>query len=302
MLDWLKTKNKAILEPPYSYEFLRDLDSSEYPLYLKEIYKQNMNCALNLKHPKKFSEKIQWLKLYDTIPLKTQLTDKVQVRDWVSEKIGTEYLKPVLQICKNFDELEFERFSSSFIVKANHGCKWHYKVKDKEQFLSNPILIKIMKSHFDGWMQQSFFPYAGFELQYKDIEPKIIAEPLLLDNPDDKPVEIEVYCFNSKPKIIQKICYSFPRGVSIFNEKFEHIDLKFKPDYLMIQEDADTKIKLAAALSEVLSENFKLVRVDWLIYQNKLYFNEMTFTPFSGFYDFEDKKWDYKLGDMLSLI
>ena len=64
-----------------------------------------MRKKLNLKHPKTLSEKIQWLKIYDTTPLKAQLTDKVSVRDWVKQKISEKYLKPVLQICDNFDAI-----------------------------------------------------------------------------------------------------------------------------------------------------------------------------------------------------
>lgn len=280
---------------------MANLDEKEYPKYLKEIYKFFTGKKLNLKHPKTFSEKIQWLKLYDTTPLKTQLTDKVLVRDWIKDKIGEEYLKPVLQICKSFEELEFDKFPNSFIIKANHGCKWHYKIKDKEKVLSNEVLMTIMQSHFDGWMYDNFFAYAGFELQYKDIQPQIMVEPLLLDNPNDKPTEIEIYCFNGKAKISQEIKYATKRTASVFDENLKSIDLKLKKNYTIENKEPDDLLKLAVALSEKLSEEFKLVRVDWLIYHDKIYFNEMTFTPFSGFYEFEDDKTDKKLGKMLNL-
>ena len=83
-----------------------------------------MRKKLNLKHPKTLSEKIQWLKIYDTTPLKAQLTDKVSVRDWIKQKISEKYLKPVLQICDNFDAINWDSLPNSFIIKCNHGCKW----------------------------------------------------------------------------------------------------------------------------------------------------------------------------------
>lgn len=301
MFEWLFKKEDDIGEPPYQRGLLNLLEEKEYPQYLSKMYKYITNKKLNLKNPKTFSEKIQWLKLYDSTPIKTQLTDKVLVRDYVKEIIGEEYLKPVLQVCKSFDELDFDKFPNCFIVKANNGCKWHYKVKNKEEVLKNAALMKIMKSHFDGWMNDSFFYFSAFELQYKDIKPQIIVEPLLLDNPNDKPTEIEVYCFNGKAKIIQKIKYTEPRIVTVYDENLDFINLKFVKSYVLENQVANESVKQAIKLSEKLAKDFKLARVDWLLYHDKIYFNEITFTPFSGFYEFEKPEWDVKLGKMLNL-
>ena len=123
----------------------------------------------------------------------------------------------------------------------------------------------------------------------------------MLDNPQDKADEIEIYCFNGKPKIFQHIKYTNPRQVSIYDENFNNIDLKFLPNYELQNKPVDDCIRQAVELSKKLCLDFKLVRVDWLIYKDKIYFNEMTFTPFSGLYNFEDDSWDYRLGNMLNL-
>ena len=133
------TKND-IGEPPYDYDLLINLKESEYPKYLKKMFYNITGKKLNLRHPKTFNEKIQWIKLYDSTPLKTQLTDKVLVRDWVKDKIGDEYLKPVLWIGNNFNDIPFEELPEKFIIKANHGCKWHYIIKNKNDFVNNSIL------------------------------------------------------------------------------------------------------------------------------------------------------------------
>ncbi len=296
-----QSNNNKIPDPPYEYDMLIRLDKKDYPKYLEKGFFTQTGEKLDLKHPKTFNQKIQWIKLCDCTPLKTQLTDKVLVRDWVKERIGEEYLKPALWVGSSFDEIPFEELPNSIIIKANNGCKWHFRIKDKNVFLQNKRLFDIVKSRFDGWMVQSFFPYAGFEMQYKDIIPQIIIEPLLLADINDKPGEIEVYCFNGEPKISQRIKYTEPREVSVYDETFNQINLKFMPYYRIMKEDADDLVKLAVMLSDKLCKEFKLVRVDWLIFKDKLYFNEMTFTPFSGFYDFEDKEWNIKLGNMLDL-
>ncbi len=294
-------KKEEIPDPPYQYDFLINLDEKEYPKYLAKGFFVKTGEILDLKNPKTFNQKIQWLKLYDCSPLKTQLTDKVLVRDWIKNKIGDDYLKPVLWIGRSFDDIPFEKLTDSFIIKTNHGCKWNYRIKNKKGLLENDKLLKMLKNSFDGWMSQTFFPCAGFEMQYKDIKPQIIVEPLLLESLDDKPEELEIYCFNGIPRIFQKIKYSDPREVSVYDENYNQIELKFLPEYKVINEAVDDNLKLAVTLSQKLCEEFKLVRVDWLLYKNKIYFNEMTFTPFSGYYNFENNEWNIKLGNMLNL-
>ena len=289
-------------EPPYDYDLLISLDEKEYPKYLKKMYKTFLGKDLNLKNPKTFSEKIQWLKLYDNSPLKTTLTDKVLVRDYVKEKIGEEYLKPVLQVCKTFDEINFDELPESFIIKANHGCKWQYKIKNKSKFLEKKELVEYVKRQFTGWLEQSFFPWAGFELQYKNIVPQILIEPLLLNTDSEYSVEYEVYCFNGEPQIMQKVKHSVPGEYSVYDKNFDISSFVFNPSHVLVEEQCvDENLKKASELAKILSKDFKLVRVDWLVQGDKFYFNEMTFTPYSGFYIFDNKDMDVKLGKMLNL-
>ena len=127
MVVMIKLKNllnilnkDEIGEPPWNYYFLKTLPESEYPKYLAKIYhyrtceklplslklkiengKLKINYFIDKKRCKTFNQKIQWLKLYGVTPLMRDCTDKVKVRDYVKEKIGSEYLKPVLQIIPN---------------------------------------------------------------------------------------------------------------------------------------------------------------------------------------------------------
>ncbi len=285
---------------------MMSLDEKDYPKYLKEAYYIKIGQKLNLKHPKTFNEKIQWLKIYDNLPIKTQLTDKVLVRDWVKDKIGEEYLKPVLWVGDKFDDIPFDELPESFIVKCNHGCKWHFIVKNKSKFLKNlknDSYYRIISRQLNGWMNQSFFGWSIFETQYKNIVPKIIIEPLLRENINEDIEEIEIYCFNSNPKILNwhnNDLNTEIRKSCSYDEKFNIIDLKFITNYTSVEHPIDENIKKAVELSRVLAKDFKLVRVDWMLFKDKLYFEEMTFTPFSGFFMFPEK-WNKKLGDMLNL-
>lgn len=298
----------------FNYDFLMSLKEEDYPKYLSIAYFNKMNKKLNLKHPKKLSEKIQWLKIYDATQLKAELTDKVLVRDWIKKKIGEKYLKPALQICDNFDEINYDSLPDSFVIKCSHGCKWQAVIKSKNALLNNNKIHGFVKNKINGWLAKSFFGYSDFEVHYKYIvNHKLIIEPLLreeINNPF-KDKQIRIFCFNSQPKII---CYFESDGISnnricsTFDENYKPTDLNFSidgrytykiPDEISKREEADDILKNAFELSKILAKDFKFVAIDWFIYQDKLYFEEMTFTPYSGFFFKEDL--DIKMGKMLNL-
>ena len=110
---------------------ISSLDYKKHRAGLCDWYQRATGKELDLENPKTFNEKIQWLKLYDSTPIKTQLADKYLVRDWVKEKIGEEYLIPLLGVYDNFDEIDFDKLPEQFVIKCNHGCGYNIVVKDK---------------------------------------------------------------------------------------------------------------------------------------------------------------------------
>lgn len=281
--------------------FLSQLQEADYPDFLSYVFKKKTGESLNLKNPKTFNQKIQWLKLKDNNDEKSQLTDKVLVRNFVKSKIGEEFLKPALWIGKRFDEIPFEQLPDKFIIKANNGSKKYLMIKDKKRFLETPQLVDAVKIRFYNWLNSPYYLNSALEMQYKNIEPQIIIEPVLCDEGTSVPVDIQIYCFNGTPKVFELKSNTDPRMCTVFDENFEQSDIKFMKKDVSIFQQPDDNLKKAVELSAVLCPNFKFVRVDWIVCGGKLYFNDMTFTPESGFYDFIDRKQNIKLGDMLKL-
>lgn len=294
-------------KPLYDYNFMMNLNEKDYPKYIKKIYLTKMGEKLNLRNPKSINEKIQWLKIYDSTPLKTKLTDKILVKEWAKDKIGNEYVKPSIMICDSFDEIDFNNLPDKFIVKCNHGCKWHFYVKNKEKFLKQENLYNLSKRQMEYWLSHNYFGLSDFEIQYKDIVPHILIEPLLASPLDDEPEQIQIYCFNSVPKIFYR--YKRHQGeqkkiiYNTYDEEYNEIDLQFVLGSESYKQAANDYLKQAVNLSKELCKDFKFVRVDWMLSNDKLFFEEMTFTPFSGYYLFEPNKhhWYLKLGKMINL-
>ena len=326
--------------PPWDYYFLKNLDEKEYPLYLAKLFYLNTREKLPLKYDfknrawvidkkrcKTFNQKIQWIKLYGVTDLMRKCTDKVAVRDYVAEKIGKEYLKPVLQVigdchCERkrsnpadfkinnnnigwtatdyrprsdskvgrlyqaetmFDKIDFDKLPNAFVIKCNHGCKWQFIIKDKEDYLNTKPLVKITKRQMTGWLQQDYSFWGGFEMQYKGIKPKILIEKLMREEINTEPIKINIYYFNGEPYIIYK--FYNKQVQTVYDKNFKPIDDIFAGNEKTINKSADYIINQIFDLSNQLVKglNIELLRTDWMIYENKPYFEEITFTPYSGF-------------------
>src|SRR5437868_15312458 len=71
--------------------------------------------ALNLKDPKTFNEKLNYLKAQRQSASYTMLADKILVRDHIKSTIGERYLVPELGVYHTANEIDFEKLPSSFI-------------------------------------------------------------------------------------------------------------------------------------------------------------------------------------------
>jgi len=289
----IKDLNKPVKR---DYAYYEDLFTNKYEKELKIWYKAKTGEDLNLQNPKTFNEKIQWLKLYDSTPLKTRLADKYLVREWVAEKIGAEYLIPLLGVWDSFDEIDFDKLPERFVLKANHGFNWNYIVKDKSIFDK-----KVAKAKFDEWLNTNF-AFKGLELHYMNIPPKIIAEKYIADLDGDI-FDYRFFCFDGTPKYLW---LDIGSGTSHHKRNIYDLDWNlqnYKVSYPNMEENPEKPetFEEMLRLVNVLCQSFALVRVDLYSVSGKVYFGEMTFTPQNGFGKFDDIKQNRIYGDLIKL-
>ena len=94
-------------------------------------FKKSMGYPLNLKEPKTFNEKLQWLKLYNRNPEYTTMVDKYAVKKYISEKIGAEYIIPTFGVWNSFDEIDFDALPDQFVLKCTHDSGGLVVCRDK---------------------------------------------------------------------------------------------------------------------------------------------------------------------------
>lgn len=267
--------------------------------YLKLQYKLNFGKKLNLKSPETFNEKLQWLKLYDRKSEYVQLVDKYRVREYIANKIGKEYLIPLIGVWDKFEDIDFAKLPNQFVLKCNHDSGSVIICKDKNTFNFEKAKVKLSRG-----LKRNLY-YFGREWCYKDVPPRIIAEEYLVDDSGDELKDYKIFCFNGEPRIILVCADRFSSGglrENFYDTNWNLLNLQ-RPKHPNTEYSVSKpeSLDIMLSLARTLSQNIPFVRVDFYEVDGKVYFGEMTFFPASGFGLFTPEEWDYKLGEWIKL-
>lgn len=268
--------------------------------FLEKKFKITMRKDLSLENPKTFNEKVQWLKLYDRKPEYTIMVDKYKVREYIKEKLGEEYLIPLIGVWDSPDEIDFDKLPNQFVLKCNHNSGLGMCIcKDKSK-----LNIKKVKEELRKGLKQDYY-LTGREWPYKDVPRKIVCEKFMVDESGYELKDYKYFCFNGEPKIM---FIASDRQIIGEETKFDFYDMNF--NHLPFTNGHPcSKKKIACPkafdkmkeLAAVLSKDIPLLRVDFYEINGKVYFGELTFSHWSGMVPFEPKEWDYKLGEWIDL-
>lgn len=267
--------------------------------YINIKYFKFFNKFVDFQNPQTYSEKLQWLKLYNRDPFYNILVDKYRVKEYVSNKIGGQYVIPLLGHWEHFDEIDFDKLPEQFVLKTNHDCGGVVVCKDKKHF-NEDAAKKLLESH----LKTNYF-WKHREWPYKDVKPCIFAEKYMVDESGYELKDYKWFCFDGEPKAL---FIAQDRDNPNEDTKFDFYDMDFKHlPFTNGHPSANIDRKRPAGFEEMkmlasnLSEGFPHVRVDFYNINGKIYFGEMTFFHWSGFVKFEPKEWDYTFGSWIHL-
>ena len=267
--------------------------------YVKYQYKYITHHKCNLKNPTRYTEKLQYLRLYvyPKNDLVVQCAGRAGVRDYVKEKGFEDTLIPIYGIFDRFDDIDFDKLPDQFVMKCTHACAFNFICYDKSK-----INKEELRKKFTKWLKTNYGKKT-VELHYSRIKPQIIIEKLLQEN-GKLPIEYKIHVFNGKAKSMYVVT---SRGIDIRYNNY-YIDWtpfdgsQFngwkKTDYpLEKPSNWDDMVKMA----EELAKPFPFVRVDLYDIDGKIYFSEMTFTPAKGTLILDDDQCDYEMGEWLDI-
>ena len=269
-------------------------------LYLKLLFLFEMHYWPDLKHPKTFNEKLQWLKLHNRKPEFTTMVDKYAVKKYVADRIGEQYIIPTLGVWDSFDQIDFDSLPNQFVLKTTHGGGGLAVVicKDKKTFDKRRAKRILEKSlHSDIYMKYREWPY-------KDVPKRIIAEKYMVDESGTELKDYKFFCFNGEPKYMLLVS-----GRQAGKKIFDYFDLNW--NHLPVHDVGCPGAERLPAkpdnfeemifIAKKLSKGMTHVRVDFYNINCKIFFGELTFFDGSGLCVYDPREWDFKFGQFLKL-
>ena len=246
-------------------------------LYHARVYRILRGRWPNFINPKDLSERIL-SKMHTKKFLEyADLADKVKVHDYVRSKGLSDILLKHYGVWDNVDDININELPDKFILKPNNGSGGHVYCRNKDIF-DLVAAKKYLKENLDRGCEYYFEPH------YRRIKPLIFAEQLLDLGEGKVLTDYKFHCINGE------IADVFLAGENEKGErKYATVDLDWnvlpytKQDYLLtpIPPKPDSLNKMIEC-ARILSKDFDFVRVDLYDYKGKVYFSELTFSPWGG--------------------
>ena len=272
--------------------------------FYENTYKSIFGRDLDINHPQRLTEKIQWLKLYDRKSFYVICADKYAARSYLSEKFGNSYLIPLLFETTNVDDIREDNIPNCHcILKPNHDSGHYVIIRDKKD-----VDFKELRNKCRDWLSHNYYTVSR-EWQYKNINPRrIIVEKLLETKEGKLPNDYKLHYFNGK---LQFVYVSFDReGINdrcIYDKEWNRLPFVWVPQetYRETMNTADVprpeSFDKMVELGNSIAVDFKYVRVDFYDVDGKLYFGEITLYHGSGYDKFYPDHYDLEYGKRLNL-
>lgn len=275
--------------------FCNNLDDEQY---LKRAYKAHTGAELNLNNPVGYTEKLQWLKLYNRNPGYSTMVDKASAKEFAAMTIGREFIVPSIGVYDDFADIDIDALPERFVIKCTHDSNSTIVCKDKDSF-DFPAAEKKLR----GKMKINYY-LRGREWPYKSIKPRIIIEQYLKDEKDGELRDYKFFCFNGEPKVLyitQGRGVSEPTVADFFDMDFNHLDMRIDHETADVLPHKPLNFELMKELAAKLSDKIPHVRVDFYEVNGRVFFGEMTFFHCSGFKKVSPPEWERKMGEWIVL-
>ncbi len=267
-------------------------------MYLKILYKKCTKNKLDLSNPQTFNEKLQWLKLNNRKDEYTKMVDKYEVKKYVANIIGEQYIIPTIGVYDKFKDIDFDKLPNQFVLKCTHDSGGIVICKNKNNF-DKTKARKILNFS----LRRNYFYYSR-EYPYKNVKRRIIAEKYMQDEACKDLRDYKLFCFDGECKLIQVDFDRFKnhrRNLYDLNwNLIEDLSIKYPSDKNVIIEKPSNLDEMLE-IARKLSKNIPFVRVDLYLINGKIYFGELTFFHGGGYEKFTPEEWNKKLGDMIKI-
>lgn len=242
------------------------------------IYYQTRGHLPNFKHPKDLSEKLLSSMHKKSFLKFAEYADKVKVRDFVKAKGLEEILLTHYGVWENAEDINFEGLPESFALKTNNGSGGHKFCKNKWA-INRSEYVRDLNEALK--LKESIYTW---EPHYKQIQPLIFCEELIDTGSDSWPTDYKFTCLNGRIVDVfvaverekEAKFFTFDQNWNIL----PYIKKEYLPSFIPKKPN---QLAIMIEIAMILAEDFDLVRVDLYEHKDKVFFGELTFSPWGGF-------------------
>lgn len=297
----LRTLGKFLTDPMVRLNILshyRLLKWMSSETFLKKAFRYSMGRELNLENPVTYTEKLQWLKLYDHRPEYTRMVDKYSVKQYVAERLGEEHVIPVLGVWERAEDIDFDALPQRFVLKTTHDSGGIVVCKDKSK-----LDIEAARKRMKFFLKRDYYEHKR-EWPYKDVKPRIMAEQYMEDTRQGELRDYKFFTFGGEPRVLY-IAQGRGKGgetvADFFDMDFNHLPFTIDHDMADVPPEKPVQFEEMKRMAALLSQGTPQLRVDFYEVDGQIYFGEMTFFHCSGLNPFHPEEWDRIFGDWVTL-
>jgi hypothetical protein len=249
----------------------------------------------NVLQPRTYNERIIHRALFDRDPALRQMSDKIEVKRLVAERVGERYAVPLLGEWSDPMQVDFDRLGPSYVLKPNAQSGPYAMVLDSAT-ADRAALLTSMRSWLAApGLRKTLRRQWG----YFGIAPLIIAEPLLR-GPDGGPApELDVFVFRGKAQLFRHLHgrkLTPERRNAWFDRNGRQLAIATRKLRNETPVLARGLIEEAADLAERVSEGSAHLRVDFYATADGLRIGELTPYTHGGRVDWVPRSLDLQLG------
>lgn len=257
---------------------------------VRAAYQSAHGRPCRLLSPRRYTEKVQWRKLFDLDPRYTILNDKLAVRDFIARRVGDAFLTPLLWAGGN--DVPLLALERPYIVKSTHASGHIFRVR-----CSDVIDCVAAQKTFRDWLSEDYGA-AWNEPAYGSVPRKLLVERLVMRPDGTPPIERKVWVFHGRVRLVQTLINDGTQNhhAAFHNRNWQRLNWYLRSPPNPGPFEAPPQLATIIEIAEALGAGFDHVRVDFYDTADRIWIGEMTICPYSGLVPFAPDEVDFMIG------
>lgn len=264
-----------------------------HPLFASALHALFQGELTTLRHPRTYSQLLAAKNLRPQPPLVHLTADKYTVRRHVAERVGEQYLIPLLQVVEDADDLDLAGLTEPCVIKGTHGCDMTLLVPDPTALDQYAVRATVRR-----WLETDFYRAGWRESPYRGLPRRVVVERFIGDG-RTPPTDFKFFMFHGRPAMVVVDQDRFSRHTStLLTPDWRELAVtgRFESAKALPEKPAGYAEMLEVA--QKLSTDFDFVRVDLYDVDGRVYFGELTHNPGGGLVRLQPREFDRALGEL----